>query len=148
MNFIKHCSICNEIKPLFDFRHRKSYWCWDCYKQYIRKKKKEYRIIKNEWSKKECERITEYNKSPKMIEYHRMYSKEYRIKNKNKIKAQNILNSKKINCDIKCKICNSNKNLIKHHPDYSKPLLFITLCKSCHQIIHRSNPMEYIIINN
>ncbi len=36
-----------------------------------------------------------------------------------------------------CKKCNATKNLEKHHPDYSKPLFIITICKSCHNKIHK-----------
>jgi hypothetical protein len=35
-----------------------------------------------------------------------------------------------------CETCGSVKFLERHHPDYSKPLEVITLCKSCHKSIH------------
>lgn len=37
-----------------------------------------------------------------------------------------------------CNECNSKENLIKHHPDYSKPLEFITLCRNCHNKYHHN----------
>lgn len=33
-------------------------------------------------------------------------------------------------------ICKSESDLHRHHYDYSKPQLFTTLCRQCHQIIH------------
>ena len=35
-----------------------------------------------------------------------------------------------------CEICGSTRNLENHHPDYSKPEVLLTLCKSCHRQIH------------
>ena len=43
-----------------------------------------------------------------------------------------------------CSIFNSVDRLEKHHPDYSKPLYIITLCKKCHTRIH--NPQMEVII--
>lgn len=34
----------------------------------------------------------------------------------------------------RCEGCGLNKRLDKHHPDYSKPLLVVWLCKPCHAI--------------
>ena len=39
---------------------------------------------------------------------------------------------------MKCENCGSTASLVRHHPDYSKPLDTVTLCKSCHGKIHRS----------
>lgn len=36
-----------------------------------------------------------------------------------------------------CEQCSSKDNLVRHHPDYSKPLYVITLCKSCHIQLHQ-----------
>jgi hypothetical protein len=33
-----------------------------------------------------------------------------------------------------CEGCNKPVRLEKHHPDYSKPLLVVWLCKPCHAI--------------
>lgn len=37
----------------------------------------------------------------------------------------------------KCELCSSTLNLERHHPDYSKPLDFITFCRECHRKLHR-----------
>lgn len=33
-----------------------------------------------------------------------------------------------------CEACGLPKKLYKHHPDYSKPLLVIWLCRTCHDL--------------
>ena len=38
-----------------------------------------------------------------------------------------------------CEVCGSKKDLNCHHSDYSKPLVFQTLCSQCHHNIHREN---------
>lgn len=40
----------------------------------------------------------------------------------------------------KCEICGATEGLEKHHPDYSKPLEVITLCRSCHMKLHMAKP--------
>jgi hypothetical protein len=35
-----------------------------------------------------------------------------------------------------CAICKSESDLHRHHTDYSKPQIFTTLCRQCHQAIH------------
>ena len=35
-----------------------------------------------------------------------------------------------------CAVCQSANDLQRHHIDYSKPHVFTTLCRQCHQIIH------------
>jgi len=37
-----------------------------------------------------------------------------------------------------CENCNSTKNVIAHHNDYSKPLDVIWLCDKCHIALHKS----------
>jgi len=38
----------------------------------------------------------------------------------------------------KCEICGrSDKQLVKHHDDYSKPLQIRTLCRRCHYFVHQ-----------
>lgn len=38
-----------------------------------------------------------------------------------------------------CEICNSNEHLVRHHPDYKYPKIFVTLYQSCHMSVHRGN---------
>lgn len=38
-----------------------------------------------------------------------------------------------------CEQCDSTAKLEKHHPDYTKPLTVVTLCKICHEDWHKHN---------
>lgn len=39
---------------------------------------------------------------------------------------------------VSCEDCNTNlKQLDAHHPDYTKPLEVVWLCRSCHATLHR-----------
>lgn len=55
-----------------------------------------------------------------------------------KIKAHQIA-QKNIIIDKNCEKCGSNKNLIRHHNDYDKPLEVKILCKKCHRNWHINN---------
>ena len=43
---------------------------------------------------------------------------------------------KKVLKKDKCEHCGSKGKLHMHHPDYSQPLLVVTLCNPCHEAIH------------
>jgi hypothetical protein len=59
-------------------------------------------------------------------------------KNKQKWITRAKANTKlQITATSKCAMCKTSENLVKHHPDYSKPLEVIILCKACHDKIHR-----------
>jgi len=89
----------------------------------------------------------------KFREYHERYNREYRLKhneelreqyrryyaeNKEKAYAKKIA-ERYVPLDSHCEICGATHNLLRHHPDYSKPLDIITVCRSCHNRIHRGN---------
>jgi hypothetical protein len=38
--------------------------------------------------------------------------------------------------NLKCKLCETNKDLQRHHPDYNDPYIIIVLCRKCHTNIH------------
>jgi hypothetical protein len=43
-----------------------------------------------------------------------------------------------------CESCGASGKLEGHHPDYDKPLEVITLCKSCHELLHSKLNKEKI----
>lgn len=43
-----------------------------------------------------------------------------------------------------CSKCGSKERIERHHPDYSKPLEFVLLCRACHRKIHWK-PYEEIL---
>ena len=67
-------------------------------------------------------------------EKNRLPNKKYRKLYPEKIKAHVL--SRKIPLKSHCEKCNTTENLQKHHPDYSKPLEVITLCRKCHIEAH------------
>ena len=50
---------------------------------------------------------------------------------------------------VDCQRC-GNPKAQKHHPDYSKPLKVIWLCRKCHNLIHREETTKQFLqfINN
>ena len=74
-------------------------------------------------------------------EYHKKHAEKNReqvTKNQrkylDKLKARNAI--KKVTPDNKCHKCGGINKLERHHPDYSKPLEIITLCRKCHIQVH------------
>jgi len=83
----------------------------------------------NPEKRKEAEKKWDRNNLDKKREYIKKSAKKY----PEKVKARNI--SKKIPLKDYCERCGSKGEkgrLERHHPDYSKPLEVITLCKCCH----------------
>ena len=59
--------------------------------------------------------------------------------------------------DLPCWLCGSFDGVVRHHPDYDKPLSFVPLCGSCHKFIHEhrcgtktkaENYTEYVTATN
>lgn len=68
------------------------------------------------------------------------YFKKYRLRPEVKIKnqARDIANravKKGILMKLPCSRCGA-ENSQKHHPDYSKPLMIVWLCRPCHLAVH------------
>jgi len=40
-----------------------------------------------------------------------------------------------------CEVCGATEKLERHHPNYSKPYYFETLCKRCHEKKHKNFPL-------
>lgn len=96
----------------------------------------------------ECEREDSINelletvskKNKKIIDrsrYNHEYYQKHKLENRSRklfryhIKAGNVKES-----NI-CEECGSMKYIEAHHPDYSKPLDVIWMCKKCHKRIHK-----------
>lgn len=65
---------------------------------------------------------------------------EWQKKHPEAIKAHRLLNYAVITGKVKkpknCSECNKRKRLSAHHEDYSKPLIVLWLCSSCHKLKH------------
>ena len=68
---------------------------------------------------------------------HNDWKKEYRKNNPEMEKAQKLAEQKiQIPKDQLCGICKINQAVIRHHPDYNKPLEVEFLCAGCHYNVH------------
>ena len=57
-------------------------------------------------------------------------NRDYRARHPIEIKATKL--ARKVPIGNQCEICGTTEDLQKHHPDYSKPLEIVTLCRQCH----------------
>ena len=132
----KYCSNCSK-KANKEYKHN---W-YETNKPRILKKRSKYF---QEHKREEVKRTKKWrDENPK--KFKEMKHKERKIyikKYPEKIKAQSM--AKKIPLKSYCEICGSNENLERHHPNYNKPLIIITLCKSCHTKIHGGNQNRHV----
>lgn len=86
----------------------------------------------------QTEYLKEYRKRPEISLKNILKSREYRKNNPEKAKANSLARSKQI-CPMasQCELCPNTEKLLKHHPDYDEPRLFVTSCPQCHAWIHR-----------
>jgi hypothetical protein len=82
-----------------------------------------------------------YFQSEKGREKYKLEGLKLREKYPEKARARSLLSNAvcegKIIRPSKCSLCGTDKGIIEgHHPDYSKPLDVIWVCKSCHIMVH------------
>jgi len=119
-------------------------------KEITKKRAKEWKKD-NSGKVKEWNRIAarkRYNENPKkyrdIVKNHRKsnserlseHQKEYRKDNQEKIKAQRLAITV-YPISQTCSVVGCNEIGERHHPDYSKPLDIVWLCKKHHEEIHR-----------
>lgn len=123
--------------------------CTICKKSYKLDANNFYRVKRKEFNGfgygcKNCEksRIRNRNRKRNRSEYFLKYAKNYALKQENKIK---LLARKVMTKAIKDKILSrqpcvkcGNIKVDGHHPNYSKPLSVIWLCKKHHQELHKT----------
>jgi len=64
-----------------------------------------------------------------------VYNLNYNAINKEKRKAEATTQYEPL--AERCEICADSRHLVHHHPDYSFPRFFVTLCSSCHNHVHQ-----------
>jgi hypothetical protein len=87
-------------------------------------------------------RVREYDRAraklPHRVTLRTRVTKEWRRRHPMAAKAQakhnRLVRDGRIGRAPKCEACGLIKPLNAHHPDYSKPLLVVWLCKPCHAI--------------
>lgn len=130
----KKCEFCREIiEAKGNRKYHKT-----CALKRERERRMEYyyniRFNKPLVYKKIMERNKRYTKkNPKL---RCKITRRYALKNPEKIKAHLFVSKYKIPLKKKCNWCGSIEKLERHHPDYLKPYLIFTLCKSCHANFH------------
>lgn len=99
----KECSKCKEVKALSEFNTRP-------------------------------DRPSGYRSECKRCQYERQYKRERKDRHKINAKHQARLATKKgiIQKPLFCEKCGEAKTLERHHPDYSKPLKIVWICRKCH----------------
>jgi len=105
-------------------------------KAWRERNKEKDRESKKKWLENNKEKRKEVSKkysSEHLIE-HRVFTKNYSKKYPEKVLAQK--KARIIKMDSRCNKCGCAEKLERHHPDYSKPLYVITLCKCCHMGEH------------
>lgn len=133
---LKRCFKCGEDKPRTEFYRHPQMGdgllgkCKDCTKVDMR------------IDRATKPRVREYDRQraslPHRIELRRATSAQWCIDHPEWRKAQymanNALRDGKLQRQELCEGCGLPKDLEKHHPDYTKPLLVLWLCKPCHAI--------------
>jgi hypothetical protein len=80
-----------------------------------------------------------YHATPKGKAYDRKYAFTYQQKYPERIKAQNSVGTAIRNGKLAkqpCTVCGVRK-VEAHHPDYSKPLKVVWLCRKHHRAVHK-----------
>lgn len=61
--------------------------------------------------------------------------REWKRKHKQQVRS-NVYAQRNIPLKDACERCGATEDLMRHHPDYNKPLEVLTLCRSCHSKAH------------
>lgn len=127
---VKDCRACCRTKPIDDFYRLKvgcMAVCKDCWKRKVHDRR-----ISN------LDKVRAYDreraKLPHRIENATRVTRNWRQKHKDRLRAHNMAARAELTAPERCEGCGAVKPLDKHHPDYSKPLLVLWLCKPCHVI--------------
>ena len=133
----KTCAKCREVKSIEQFyrskkaRDGRGSYCKDCQREITTVYRNEHRErVRGQWLR------SYYNRKNQKMEYQRNYRKNNPKKvyvhelRKHHPERQPIANA--------CLFCGSQENLVRHHPDYNIPALYVTCCRQCHWWIHNS----------
>jgi hypothetical protein len=129
----KFCNLC--FKEIKEKKSNGQKYHAVCFIKNRKKYNKDYRIKHREHFREiDKKRYPKRKVNPNFIKSLRKSNKTYKKKHPERLKAQIL--SQYIPLKSNCEICQSTENLQRHHPDYSKPKNFITLCLACHNQAH------------
>ena len=150
----KKCGKCQQVRPISEFyphgRDGFQSECKDCKRErakiYNRTPKRReynrqfYERLKNEGYFKE------YRQRPEVKKRKAKQIKEYSLDPRLRVRFLARWYARRMvkNGTIKqqpCALC-GNENSLKHHPDYTKPLLIVWLCADCHRELHKRAKAE------
>lgn len=129
---MKTCFKCGAEKPTEDFyRHSQMAdghlgKCKDCTKYDMR--------IDRQTKPRVREYDRDRGKLPHRIAQSVRVTREWRRAHRDRQRAHNMAARAELQSPEQCEGCGLKKPLEKHHPDYSRPLLVVWLCKPCHAI--------------
>jgi hypothetical protein len=157
---MKTCLICKQQKPLNDFSYcrqcdakRAHEWA-KAHPDMVAAQQRRWRAThqpenttrKRQWELEHRTERLESRRRRRQSDGSKEVARQWRCANRQKWQAHNILNSAIQRGEVKrpteCLVC-GNESVHAHHPDYSKPLDVVWLCRVCHAAIHRKyQPLE------
>jgi len=118
----------------------------DYQKAYLKNNREHIGILKYEWAEKNPSKISSYYNPEKKSTYNKMKYKEDKTKSQTQSRTNYLQKMGQIKCNESCIVCNGNKNMRKHHEDYSAPKEIIPLCNKCHITYHRGKTPHATVI--
>ena len=132
----KTCFKCGTLKPLDQFyRHgmmADGYLgkCKDCTKLDVRQRRKVNPSVR-EYDRARSSLPHRVELRKRIVE---RWSNQHPDRRNAIHAANNAVRDGKLARPAVCELCGEPKRLEKHHPDYSKPLLVVWVCKPCHSV--------------
>jgi hypothetical protein len=133
MGALTFCRVCEQDKDVHSFYGSTLSAgglygeCKECVKKRVRLRRAE-----------DVERVRAYDRQrarlPHRIANATRVTREWRRKHRQRQDAHNAAARAGLTAPALCEGCSRRRKVEKHHPDYSKPLLVVWLCKPCHAI--------------
>jgi hypothetical protein len=110
--------------------------CTEAHRRWTESHRDRQREYDRAYKKRNREKIREYRLTHP--EEHRRHVKKYKEKNPEKVLAHELVRFR-IPINGPCEVC-GGVSTERHHPDYSKPLEVMIVCRKCHREFHRRYP--------
>lgn len=134
----KVCFKCREEKPLSEFYAHKKMRdghlnkCKECTKRDVKSNYRKNRVQRQDYEKRR-------EQDPKRKAAKLEYMRKVRASNPEAYKARTAVDNALRDGRLKkeaCVLCHCEERVQAHHPDYSKPLDVVWLCRDCHRRHH------------
>ncbi len=122
------------MEKTFKLSPEKREYCRLYRKQWRTKYPDRERLTQRKYKVAHSERTNEDNKKFRLKYKDRLklYFRAYNLNNYEKKRAQSLVTYNRLPLGYSCEFCGSVANLIRHHPDYKYPSIYVTTCKRCH----------------